>query len=145
MRKVLEKAVSLDKNCLTNAIYTYVEFLEQEQQYEQAINLLFKHIETNPTSRMHQLLGDCLVNTRRDNEAFHHYTVALRMDPNNQRATEGLNAIGGGVGLNKKDSYYRTGETSHNSQAANASDQEADAESDSDMWATGNDTRNSFD
>lgn len=58
MRKTLERAVSQDKNGSTNALCMLVEFLEGEQQYEQAAQLLLKHLEKQkPTSKLHQLLG----------------------------------------------------------------------------------------
>ncbi|KAJ8931903.1 hypothetical protein NQ314_015172 [Rhamnusium bicolor] len=137
VRRTLEKAVSQDRNGLTNALCMLVEFLEQEQQYEQASQLLIKHIETQkPSSRLHQLLGDCFVNLQKDDEAFHHYTIALKLDPTNQRATEGLNNIGRSLSLSKRDSYYTcvAGETSYTSQGTNSSDHEVDPESDTDPW-----------
>ncbi|CAH0554575.1 unnamed protein product [Brassicogethes aeneus] len=132
IRKYLEKAVMQDKNLTTNALSMLVEFLEQENQHEEASQILLKHIETNPTSRLHQLLGDCFVNLQKDNEAFHHFTTALKLDPNNQRATEGLNNIGR---VSLRDSYYSCGDASYNStQATTSSDHEADPESDTDPW-----------
>ncbi|XP_057662678.1 anaphase-promoting complex subunit 7 [Diorhabda carinulata] len=147
VRKILEKAVSQDKTGATNALPMLVEFLEGEQQYEQASQLLLKHIETQkPSSRLHQLLGDCFVNLQKDDEAFHHYTTALKLDPTNQRSTEGLNNIGRSLSLSKRDSYYTcvAGETSYNSQGTNSSDHEVDPESDADPWPRGEDIE-SFD
>jgi anaphase-promoting complex subunit 7 len=60
VRKLLEKAVGSDKNISTNAICMLVEYLEQEQQYEQARQLLTRFIDHNPSSRLHQLLGGLL-------------------------------------------------------------------------------------
>ncbi|KAJ8920240.1 hypothetical protein NQ315_011901 [Exocentrus adspersus] len=137
VRRTLEKAVSQDKNGSTNALCMLVEFLDQEQQYDQASQLLLKHIETlKPSSRLHQLLGDCFVNLQKDDEAFQHYTIALKLDPSNQRATEGLNNIGRSLSLGKRDSYYTcaAGETSYASQGTNPSDHEVDPESDTDPW-----------
>lgn len=145
VRRTLEKAVSQDKNGSTNALYMLAEFLEQEQQYEQASQLLLKHSETQkPSSRLHQLLGDCFVNLQKDDEAFHHYTIALKLDPTNQRATEGLNNIGRSLSLSKRDSYYTcvAGETSYASQGTNSSDHEVDPESDTDPWPAGGDLGN---
>nr|XP_023020055.1 anaphase-promoting complex subunit 7 [Leptinotarsa decemlineata] len=137
VRRTLEKAVALDKNGSTNALYMLVEFLMGEQQYEQASQLLLKHIESlKPSSRLHQLLGDCFVNLQKDDDAFHHYTVAQKLDPTNQRANEGLNNIGRSLSLSKRESYYTcvAGETSYTSQGTNSSDHEADPESDTDAW-----------
>ncbi|CAG9836544.1 unnamed protein product [Diabrotica balteata] len=132
VRKILEKAVAQDKTGVTNALPMLVEFLESEQQYGPASHLLLKHIETHkPSSRLHQLLGDCFVNLQKDDEAFHHYTLALKLDPTNQRATEGLNNIGRSLSLSKRDSYYTCvgGETTYNSQVTNSSDPDVDVES----------------
>lgn len=134
VKKYLEKAVTKDKNGSTNALTTLVEFLQQESQYEQATQLLLKHIEHQPTSRHHQLLGDCYVNLQKDNEAFDHYMIALRLDPNNQRATEGLNNIGRTMAQSKQESYYSCGDISYGSQVSTCSDHEADPESDTDPW-----------
>ncbi|KAG5873680.1 Anaphase-promoting complex subunit 7, partial [Gonioctena quinquepunctata] len=137
IRRTLEKAVSIDKTGSTNALCMLVEFLEGEQQYEQASQLLLKHIQMQkPSSRLHQLLGNCFVNLQKDDEAFHHYTVALKLDPTNQRANEGLNNIGRSLSLSKRESYYTcvAGETSYTSQGTNSSDREVDPESDTDPW-----------
>lgn len=146
VRKVLENAVAQDKTGSTNAICMLVEFLEQEQQFEQASQLLIKHIETfKPSSKHHQLLGDCFVNLQKDDEAFHHYTIALNLDPQNQRATEGLNNIGRNLSLSKRDSYYSCvgGETLYTPQGTNSSDHDVDPESDTDPWpASGGDIGN---
>lgn len=146
VRKTLERAVSQDKNGSTNALYMLVEFLESEQQFEQASQLLLKHLDTQkPSSRLHQLLGDCFVNLQKDDDALHHYTISLKLDPNNQRATEGLNNIGRSLSLSKRDSYYScvAGETLYTSQGTNSSDHEVDPESDTDPWpASGGDIGN---
>lgn len=141
VKRTLERAVAQDKNGNTNGLSMLVEFLESEQQFEQASQLLLKHIETQkPSSRVHQLLGDCLINLQKDDEAFHHYTIALELDSNNQRATEGLNNIGRSLSLSKRDSYYScvAGETLYSSQGTNSSDHEVepelDPESDTDPW-----------
>jgi anaphase-promoting complex subunit 7 len=139
VRKLLEKAVGSDKNISTNAICMLVEYLEQEQQYEQARQLLTRFIDHNPSSRLHQLLGDCYVNLQKDDEAFHHYNVALRLDPNNQRATEGLNSIGRNLSLSKRDSYYTcVGETSYTSPGTSEADEEIFPQNDTDPWPANN-------
>ncbi|CAG9858903.1 unnamed protein product [Phyllotreta striolata] len=134
IRRTLEKAVSLDKSDSTNALYMLVEFLQREQQHEQASQLLLKRLQARePTSRLHQLLGDCFINLKMDDEAFDHYNVALNLDPTNQRATEGLNNIGRSLTMSKRDSYYTCvgGETSYcNSQGTNSLDLDGEAESD---------------
>ncbi|XP_066247713.1 anaphase-promoting complex subunit 7 [Euwallacea similis] len=134
VRRILEKACAQDKNGNTNAVYMLTELLIREQQYEQAVKMLTKVLETQtPTSRLHQLLGECYANLQKDEDAFNHYTVALRLDPQNQRATEGLNNIGTSVSVSKKDVFYSCADESCSSRRTN-SDHEADAESDTDLW-----------
>ena len=88
--RILERASAQDKMGHTNALYMLVDIMTRDQQHEPAIQMLLKAMETQkPTSRMHQLLGDCYVNVQKDDDAFNHYTIALKLDPQNQRATEG--------------------------------------------------------
>ncbi|EFA09646.1 anaphase-promoting complex subunit 7 [Tribolium castaneum] len=137
VRNLLEKAVSQDKTFSTKAVCMLVELLEQEQQYDQARQLLLKHVEQHPTSRIHQMLGDCYVNLNKDSEAFHHYNVALRLDPSNQRATEGLSCIGRNVSLSKRESYYTcVGETSYTSPGTSASEDDVFVQNDTEPWPT---------
>lgn len=154
IRRILERASGQDKNGHTNALYMLADLLIREQQYEQAAQMLLKSLETQkPTSRLHQLLGECYVNLQKDDDAFNHYTIALRLDPQNQRATEGeyhllhyfmvyarflidvagLNNIGRSLSLSKRDQYYSCGDETYSSRRTN-SDHEADAESDTELW-----------
>lgn len=140
VKKILEKAVGQDSNFEAQAVYVLVEVLEQEQQYDQARQFLIKQIEQHPSSRLHQLLGDCYFNLQKDDDAFHHYNVALKLDPNNQRATEGLNCIGRNLSLNKRESSYYTcvGETSYTSPGTSASEDDIFVQNDTDSWPTNN-------
>lgn len=143
IKRILERASAQDKSGHTNALYMLVELMERDQQYEQAIQMLLKAIENQkPTSRMHQLLGDCYVNLQKDDDAFNQYTIALKLDPQNQRATEGLNNIGRSLSLSKRDQYYSCGdETPYNSRRTN-SDHEGDPESDNELWPGSGDVGN---
>lgn len=38
--------------------------------------------------------GDVLILLHKEEEAFEHYSIALRIDPTNQRAHEGINSMG---------------------------------------------------
>ncbi|XP_044272274.1 anaphase-promoting complex subunit 7 [Tribolium madens] len=137
VRKLLEKAVGQEKTFSTKAVCMLVELLEQEQQYDQARQLLLKHVEQHPTSRIHQMLGDCYVNLHKDEEAFHHYNVALRLDPANQRASEGLSCIGRNLSLSKRESYYTcVGETSYTSPGTSASEDDVFVQNDTEPWPT---------
>ncbi|CAH1963459.1 unnamed protein product [Acanthoscelides obtectus] len=142
LKKTLEKAVALDKNGSTNALPMLVEYMMSDQQYEQAVELIQKHINTlRPTSKLHQLLADCFVALHKDEDAFTHYNLALKLDPNNQKATEGLNSIGTTTSAKKMDSYYSSmfdgssyQPTPSSAAKNNLSDHEADPESDTDAW-----------
>ncbi|VEN50938.1 unnamed protein product [Callosobruchus maculatus] len=141
LRKTLEKAVSLDKNGLTTALPMLAEYIMSDQQYEQAVELIQKHIDSHrPTSKLHLLLADCFVALRKDEDAFTHYNLALKLDPNNQKATEGLNNIGTSMSVSKIDSYYSSMfdgtsyQTPSSTAKNNLSDHEADPESDTDAW-----------
>lgn len=138
VRKILENAMNQDKTFSTQAVCMLGEFLQQEQQYEQAVVLLTKYLTINPSSRLHQLLGDCYINLQKDEDAYQHYTTALRLDPNNQRASEGLNNIGS-CSLSRKESYYTcVGETSYTSPGASASDDDIFIPNDTDPWPNNN-------
>ncbi|XP_019773037.1 anaphase-promoting complex subunit 7 isoform X2 [Dendroctonus ponderosae] len=127
-RRILEKVVEQDKQGHTDAVYMLADLLIREQQYDQATQILLKALDTQkPTSKLHQLLGECYANLQKDDEAFNNYTIAMRLDPQNQRATEGLNNI------ERRERFYSTTENSYSSRRAN-SDHEADAESDSELW-----------
>ncbi|KAL1494829.1 hypothetical protein ABEB36_010357 [Hypothenemus hampei] len=133
-RKILEKACEQDKSGQTNALYMLADLLIGEQQFDQTIQILLKALETqSSTSRLHQLLGECYVNLQKDDEAFNHFTIALRLDPQNQRASEGLNNIGRNHSLSTRDRYYTCVDESCSSRRTN-SDHEVDAESDTELW-----------
>lgn len=75
---------------------------------------------------------------------FHNKTSLIpkycfRLDPNNQRAIEGLNNLSESLSTSKRDSYYTARDESPTfaCQASNVSDREPDAESDSDIWSNG--------
>lgn len=77
-RNVLDRAIASDPN-YTPPVCLLAEQLEQEQSYDEAVALLKRHVEINPSSRVHQMLGDCLVRLQKDDEAFVHYSIALRL------------------------------------------------------------------
>ncbi|CAG9763420.1 unnamed protein product [Ceutorhynchus assimilis] len=138
IRRLLERAIVQDKNGHTNAIYMLAELLIRELQYKEVSQMLMKTLETQkPTSRIHQLLGECFINLQKDEEAFTHYTIALRLDPQNQRATEGLNSIG-----TKRDHYYSCNDSSYNSRRTLDQEPELEGESDSELWPGPSDMAN---
>lgn len=92
VRGLLEKAIADDPS-YSPAVCLFVEYLDQDQRYQEACNLLQKHVEKYPSSKMHQLLAENLSRLQKDEEAFTHYNAALRLDPHNQRAIEGMNRL----------------------------------------------------
>lgn len=107
VKPFLEKALTINP-AYTPAVLLLAEHLDQEENLEEEYKLLKRHAELVPSSRVHQLLGDVLMRLRREIEAFEHYTIALRIDPNNQRAQEGLNLTGRQYTAKLKSGYYVT-------------------------------------
>jgi len=93
---------------------------------------LSKHLEKFPTSQTHQLLADCYSRLQKDDLAFTHYSAALRLDPQNQRAIEGLNSLG--RTQNKLDSLYNCISASGES-SASAGQEYLDESDNTDNWA----------
>ncbi|KAF5291187.1 hypothetical protein FQA39_LY14429 [Lamprigera yunnana] len=147
-RNMLERAITNDSNC-TQAVCMLAEQLEHEQSYDEAIVLLKKHSEVNSSSKVHQMLADYYRRLLKDDEAFEHYNIALRLDPQNQRAIDGINNIGRSPPPNKMDTnYYMSAEgesTTYTSQAPTGSDHEADADSDTEQWPNNGHDLMSFD
>lgn len=138
VQSLLDRALTADPS-YTPAIYLLAEHLEQEQRHEESCTILLKHVEKYPTSRTHQLLANCYARLQKDEEAFTHFNAALRLDPHNQRATEGLNGLGRSPKL--ESSFYMsvTGESSsYASQGPSIPTDELD-ESDSDPWPSHSD------
>ena len=136
-RDLLERARAADPS-YQPSLWLLAELLEQDQRHEEACTILMKHLDTYPSARTYQLVGDCLVRLHREDEAFTYYNYALRMDPTNQRAIEGLNNMGRPQSSKMDTNYYTPvgGEnSSYVSQGTNiSSDHDNDAESDSDAW-----------
>lgn len=143
VRDLLDKALSADPSHL-QAVWLLAELLEQDQRNEEANSILSKHVKEYPSSKTHQLLADCLVRLHKEEEAFTHYSAAIRLDPSNQRAIEGLNNIGRSA---KSDSNYYISVVGENSSFASQdpsvpSDHDVDVESDSDLWPSNSDFMN---
>lgn len=147
-RSILERAIKNDLN-YTRAVCMLAEQLEHEQSYEEAIALLKRHSEMNSSSKVHQMLADCYRRLQKDDEAFEHYSISLKIDPQNQRALEGINNIGRSPPTNKMDSnYYMSVEgesTTYTSQPQTGSDHEGDGDSDTDHWPNNGHDLMSFD
>lgn len=78
IKKLLEKAISCPHGSSTNTVIILALFLLQHSQYEYAEQLLLKQIDLQPSSRLHQLLGDCYAGMTKEEAAFECYTTALR-------------------------------------------------------------------
>jgi len=88
----LEKALKLDINYL-DAVYIMAEILEQQQQFDKAMEVLRNHLHKHSTSRLHEMLANMLAHTNDSQAALDEYNIALVMDPTNQRAREGLERV----------------------------------------------------
>ncbi|XP_075231419.1 anaphase-promoting complex subunit 7-like [Lycorma delicatula] len=105
-KSLLEKALLQDESYLP-AVYLLAEIHEQEMNLEGAVALLEKQVSITPTCRLHQMLGDLLGRLNEEAKAFDHYHTALSLEPNNQRALEGMNRLDGvGGGGGRDASYY---------------------------------------
>ncbi|GAB1607142.1 anaphase-promoting complex subunit 7-like [Argonauta hians] len=91
-KQYVEKAMKLDSSYL-EAVYVMTVILGKEQQYDKAIELLRKTLVHHNTCHLHQMLGDFLSQTNEALEAVNHYSIALRMDPANLPAKEGIQRI----------------------------------------------------
>ncbi|XP_075218659.1 uncharacterized protein LOC142323202 [Lycorma delicatula] len=79
----------------------------KEMNLEGAVALLEKQVSITPTCRLHQMLGDLLGRLNEEAKAFDHYHTALGLEPNNQRALEGMNRLDG-VGVEEVEMHHIT-------------------------------------
>ncbi|KAK7584052.1 hypothetical protein V9T40_005015 [Parthenolecanium corni] len=91
-KALLEKALNQNDTYLP-AVYLLAQVYEEENSIEPAINLLLKQINKNPTAKLHQMLADLFARSGEDEKACAHYHVALRLEPNNHKANDGLNRL----------------------------------------------------
>lgn len=91
-KSLLEKALDQNDTYLP-AVYLLAQVYEEETSLEPAINLLQKQVNRNPTAKLHQMLGDLYARSSDDEKAFYHYHTALRLEPNNHKANDGLNRL----------------------------------------------------
>ena len=76
-KNLLEKALSQEESYL-QAVYYLAEIYDQEVNPEAAIELLEKQAETNPTCKIHQMLGDLWSRQQNAEKALDHYAIALK-------------------------------------------------------------------
>lgn len=79
VKRLLENAITADST-YTTAVVLLAEHLEQEQQYEEAVQLLLKHAAVKPTSAVHQMIGDNFARLQKEEDAFNHYSIAFEVE-----------------------------------------------------------------
>eukprot|EP00111_Clytia_hemisphaerica_P009085 TCONS_00026638-protein len=88
-KAMLKKALTHDPSYLP-AVYQLVELFMKGDEFQGASELLSKQLESQQTSTLHQLYADCLKETGNTSESMDQYNKALRLDPENMKALEGL-------------------------------------------------------
>uniref|UniRef100_A0ACB8G040 Anaphase promoting complex subunit 7 n=1 Tax=Sphaerodactylus townsendi TaxID=933632 RepID=A0ACB8G040_9SAUR len=91
-----EKAKTLLDKALTQrpdyikAVVKKAELLSREQKYEDGIALLRNALANQSDCILHRMLGDFLVAVNEYQEAMDQYSIALSLDPNDQKSLEGM-------------------------------------------------------
>ncbi|XP_051682737.1 anaphase-promoting complex subunit 7 isoform X5 [Oryctolagus cuniculus] len=91
-----EKAKTLLDKALTQrpdyikAVVKKAELLSREQKYEDGIALLRNALANQSDCVLHRILGDFLVAVNEYQEAMDQYSIALSLDPNDQKSLEGM-------------------------------------------------------
>ncbi|XP_049516555.1 anaphase-promoting complex subunit 7-like isoform X3 [Dermacentor silvarum] len=88
----LEKALKQEPTHLP-AVYLLAEIYDQQRAYDRGIQLLQKHLESQSTCRLNQMLGDFYDRTGEQNKALQHFDVALNLDPSNASARRGKRRV----------------------------------------------------
>ncbi|KAJ2358103.1 Anaphase promoting complex subunit 7 [Coemansia sp. RSA 2618] len=90
--KLLEGALDIDSRC-TEAIAALASLYVANQQLDQAIALLEKHLPENESDQMYTRYADVLTLANELPKAAVNYTVALELNPNNERAKVGYDRV----------------------------------------------------
>ncbi|XP_014206498.1 anaphase-promoting complex subunit 7 [Copidosoma floridanum] len=106
-KNLLEKALSQEDTYLP-AVYYLAEIYEQEMNLEAAIELLEKQVDTQPTCKLHQMLGDLWARLHNAEKALDHYAIALNINPSDRRVLEGMHRLEGNSNTIESSSYYMT-------------------------------------
>lgn len=86
------------------AIDSLVDLLVKEKEYHEAVHILKQQLAVQPNTRMATKMGDLSMVLGEHSEALNFYNMAVRLDPNNQKAINALNNMsveckrGGGGG-----------------------------------------------
>ncbi|KAH7957019.1 hypothetical protein HPB52_014369 [Rhipicephalus sanguineus] len=88
----LEKALKQEPTHLP-AVYLLAEIYDQQRAYDRGIQLLQKHLESQSTCRLHQMLGDFYARAGEHDKALQHFGIALNLDPSNASARRGTRRV----------------------------------------------------
>ncbi|KAK0151743.1 Anaphase-promoting complex subunit 7 [Merluccius polli] len=88
-KALLDKALA-QRPDYTKAVVKKAELLSREQKYEEGIALLRNALANQSDCVLHRMLGDFLVAVNDYQEAMDQYSIALSLDPNDQKSLEGM-------------------------------------------------------
>ncbi|KAJ3604382.1 hypothetical protein NHX12_029123 [Muraenolepis orangiensis] len=88
-KALLDKALA-QRPDYTKAVVKKAELLSREQKYEEGISLLRSALANQSDCVLHRMLGDFLVAVNDYQEAMDQYSIALSLDPNDQKSLEGM-------------------------------------------------------
>uniref|UniRef100_A0A4W5MWA7 Anaphase promoting complex subunit 7 n=1 Tax=Hucho hucho TaxID=62062 RepID=A0A4W5MWA7_9TELE len=91
-KTLLDKALA-QRPDYTKAVVKKAELLSREQKYEEGIFLLRNALANQSDCVLHRMLGDFLVAVNDYQEAMDQYSIALSLDPNDQKSLEGMQKI----------------------------------------------------
>ncbi|KTF82325.1 hypothetical protein cypCar_00040224 [Cyprinus carpio] len=88
-KTLLDKALAQRPDYI-KAVVKKAELLSREQKYEEGIALLRNTLANQSDCVLHRMLGDFLVAVNDYQEAMDQYSIALSLDPNDQKSLEGM-------------------------------------------------------
>ncbi|KFO78948.1 Anaphase-promoting complex subunit 7, partial [Cuculus canorus] len=88
-KTLLDKAL-MQRPDYIKAVVKKAELLSREQKYDDGIDLLRSALANQSDCVLHRILGDFLVAVNEYQEAMDQYSIALSLDPNDQKSLEGM-------------------------------------------------------
>ncbi|KAG2471293.1 APC7 protein, partial [Polypterus senegalus] len=88
-KTLLDKALAQRPDYI-KAVVKKAELLNREQKYDEGITLLRNALANQSDCVLHRMLGDFLVAVSDYQEAMDQYSIALSLDPNDQKSLEGM-------------------------------------------------------
>uniref|UniRef100_A0A4W4H770 Anaphase promoting complex subunit 7 n=1 Tax=Electrophorus electricus TaxID=8005 RepID=A0A4W4H770_ELEEL len=88
-KTLLDKALAQRPDYI-KAVVKKAELLSREQKYDEGIALLRSTLANQSDCMLHRMLGDFLVAVNDYQEAMDQYSIALSLDPNDQKSLEGM-------------------------------------------------------